>query len=56
MPGLITPSEFVEEALDDHHSPTTSTFWPDKMASCRVTVSHLEQVSFIFYLKYLVSD
>ena len=44
MPGLITPQEFVEEALDDYHSPTTSTF-VEKMASCRQTVSYLDQVS-----------
>lgn len=44
MPGLITPQEFVEEALDDYHSPTTSTF-VEKMASCRQTISYLDQVS-----------
>ena len=46
MPGLITASEFVEEALDDYHSPTTSTF-VEKMVNCRQTVSYLEQVSVI---------
>lgn len=44
MPGLIGISEFVDEAVDDYNSPTTSTF-VSKMAQCRQTISGLEDVS-----------
>lgn len=44
MPGLIGISEFVDEAIDDYNSPTTSTF-VSKMAQCRQTISGLEDVS-----------
>lgn len=53
MPGLIGISEFVDEAIDDYNSPTTSTF-VSKMAQCRQTISGLEDVSssleFVFIL------
>lgn len=44
MPGLIGISEFVDEAMDDYKSPTTSTF-VEKMPQCRQTISELEDVS-----------
>lgn len=43
MPGLIGISEFVDEAIDDYNSPTTSTFVA-KMPQCRQTISGLEDV------------
>lgn len=49
MPGLIGISEFVDEAIDDFHSPTTSTFVA-KMPQCRQTISGLEDVSINYYL------
>lgn len=52
MPGLIGISEFVDEAIDDYNSPTTSTF-VSKMPQCRQTISGLEDVSictlFLFF-------
>lgn len=45
MPGLIGISEFVDEAIDDYNSPTTSTF-VSKMPQCRQTISGLEDVCY----------
>lgn len=54
MPGLIGISEFVDEAIDDYNSPTTSTF-VSKMAQCRQTVSGLEDVSSPFSISFAFS-
>lgn len=51
MPGLIGISEFVDEAIDDYNSPTTSTF-VSKMPQCRQTISGLEDVSYVFYFHW----
>lgn len=53
MPGLIGISEFVDEAIDDYNSPTTSTF-VSKMPQCRQTISGLEDVSLHGPIIYLV--
>uniref|UniRef100_A0A8C5QI04 Uncharacterized protein n=1 Tax=Leptobrachium leishanense TaxID=445787 RepID=A0A8C5QI04_9ANUR len=42
MPELITVSEFISETLEDHSSPTTSSF-TTKMGSCRNTVCSIEE-------------
>ncbi|XP_067904739.1 arf-GAP with SH3 domain, ANK repeat and PH domain-containing protein 1 isoform X2 [Heterodontus francisci] len=42
MPEVITVQEFICETLEDHSSPTTSSF-TTKMASCRNTVTTLEE-------------
>lgn len=47
MPALIGVSEFVDEAVDDYNSPTTSTF-VSKMPQCRQTISCFEDVSSFF--------
>ncbi|KAE8576693.1 hypothetical protein XENTR_v10004286 [Xenopus tropicalis] len=42
MPDLITVSEFISETLEDHSSPTTSSF-NKRMGSCRNTVAGIEE-------------
>lgn len=42
MPGLLSISDFVDEARDDVSSPTTSTF-VNRMSQCRQTVCALEE-------------
>ncbi|KAM8947325.1 arf-GAP with SH3 domain, ANK repeat and PH domain-containing protein 1-like isoform 2-T2 [Pelodytes ibericus] len=42
MPELISVSEFILETLEDHSSPTTSSF-TTRMGSCRNTVSSIEE-------------
>ncbi|XP_071968332.1 arf-GAP with SH3 domain, ANK repeat and PH domain-containing protein 1-like [Engystomops pustulosus] len=42
MPDLISVSEFITETLEDHSSPTTSSF-TTRMSSCRNTVSSIEE-------------
>ncbi|XP_055508258.1 arf-GAP with SH3 domain, ANK repeat and PH domain-containing protein 1 isoform X1 [Leucoraja erinacea] len=42
MPEVITVPEFICETQEDHSSPTTSSF-TTKMASCRNTVTALEE-------------
>ncbi|KAM4691343.1 arf-GAP with SH3 domain, ANK repeat and PH domain-containing protein 1-like [Rhinophrynus dorsalis] len=42
MPELISVNEFISETLEDHSSPTTSSF-TTKMGSCRHTVGILEE-------------
>ncbi|XP_068119732.1 arf-GAP with SH3 domain, ANK repeat and PH domain-containing protein 1-like isoform X2 [Hyperolius riggenbachi] len=42
MPELISVGEFIKETLEDHSSPTTSSF-TTKMGSCRNTVNSLEE-------------
>lgn len=44
MPENISVAEFVQEAWDDFHSPTTSTF-VSRLGQCRATVAALEEVS-----------
>ncbi|XP_059508709.1 arf-GAP with SH3 domain, ANK repeat and PH domain-containing protein 1 isoform X5 [Stegostoma tigrinum] len=42
MPEVISVQEFICETLEDHSSPTTSSF-TTKMANCRNTVTVLEE-------------
>ncbi|XP_041060742.1 arf-GAP with SH3 domain, ANK repeat and PH domain-containing protein 1 isoform X2 [Carcharodon carcharias] len=42
MPEVISVQEFICETLEDHSSPTTSSF-TTKMANCRNTVTTLEE-------------
>ncbi|CAH2292607.1 arf-GAP with SH3 domain, ANK repeat and PH domain-containing 2-like isoform X1 [Pelobates cultripes] len=42
MPELISVSEFISETLEDHSSPTTSSF-TTKMVNCRNTVCTIEE-------------
>lgn len=42
MPELISVGEFIKETLEDHSSPTTSSF-TTKMGSCRNTVNIIEE-------------
>ncbi|XP_053309041.1 arf-GAP with SH3 domain, ANK repeat and PH domain-containing protein 2-like isoform X2 [Spea bombifrons] len=42
MPEFISVSEFILETLEDHSSPTTSSF-TTRMGSCRNTVSNVEE-------------
>ncbi|XP_041433888.1 arf-GAP with SH3 domain, ANK repeat and PH domain-containing protein 2-like isoform X1 [Xenopus laevis] len=42
MPDIITVSEFISETLEDHSSPTTSSF-NKRMGSCRNTVAGVEE-------------
>ncbi|KAG9473828.1 hypothetical protein GDO78_004241 [Eleutherodactylus coqui] len=42
MPDVISVSEFIMETLEDHSSPTTSSF-TTRMSSCRNTVSGIEE-------------
>ncbi|XP_038659654.1 arf-GAP with SH3 domain, ANK repeat and PH domain-containing protein 1 isoform X1 [Scyliorhinus canicula] len=42
MPEVISVQEFICETLEDHSSPTTSSF-TTKMANCRNTVTALEE-------------
>ncbi|XP_041431884.1 arf-GAP with SH3 domain, ANK repeat and PH domain-containing protein 1 isoform X3 [Xenopus laevis] len=42
MPDLITVSEFLSETLEDHSSPTTSSF-NKRMGSCRNAVAGIEE-------------
>ncbi|KAG8446274.1 hypothetical protein GDO86_013924 [Hymenochirus boettgeri] len=42
MPDLITVHEFISETLEDHSSPTTSSF-TTRMGNCRNTVSSIEE-------------
>lgn len=52
MPGLIGITEFVDEAIDDYNSPTTSTF-VSKMPQCRQTISGFEDVSICNFYQML---
>lgn len=40
---LISVGEFIRETLEDHSSPTTSSF-TTRMGSCRNTVGYIEEV------------
>ncbi|XP_072259748.1 arf-GAP with SH3 domain, ANK repeat and PH domain-containing protein 1-like isoform X1 [Pyxicephalus adspersus] len=42
MPEIISVGEFIKETLEDHSSPTTSSF-TTKMGSCRNTISTIEE-------------
>ncbi|XP_059836967.1 arf-GAP with SH3 domain, ANK repeat and PH domain-containing protein 1 isoform X1 [Hypanus sabinus] len=42
MPEVITVQEFISETLEDHSSPTTSSF-TTKMGNCRNAVTALEE-------------